>query len=238
VSTDETPTDAGAVTPTASTARRRTRQRWALVVVVLTVAAAVALWPRGGTGGSADDPGAAIVAGQRPVPDLAQLRERAALAPCPGPGPTTEPAAGPGPLAGVQVPCLADGSTVRLASALAGRPVLLNVWSHTCQPCREELPVLQRYAAGPGAVEVLGVQVDGSEQAGLALLTALGVRLPSVTDPDGSLRAALGAPQVLPLTYIVDASGAARLVNPPVVFRSPGEVAETVSRYLTEAAQP
>lgn len=237
MSTDETPADADTAT---CAARRRTAQRWALVAVVLAVAAAVALWPRGGTGGPGDDPGAAIAAGQRPTPDLAQLREGAALAPCPSAGTApagTPPAASRGPLAGVAVPCLADGSTVRLASALAGRAVLLNVWSHTCQPCREELPVLQRYAAEPGAVEVLGVQVDGSEQAGLALLTALGVRLPSVTDPDGTLRAALGAPQVLPLTYVVDPSGAVRLVNPPVVFRSPGEVAETVSRYRNDGTQ-
>ena len=220
--------------------------RWTLVVALLVAASAVALWPRGDAGlggqvqqsGSTSGPGA----GLRSAPDVAKLRQQAALEPCPtaavpaGTASATGGAAAVSPLAGVQVPCLGDGSTVELAPALAGRPVLLNVWSHTCEPCREELPVLQRYAAEPGAVEVLGVQVDGSPQAGLALLTALGVRMPSVSDPDGELRAALGAPQVLPLTYLVDPSGEARMVNPPVVFRSTAEVGDAVRR-LTEAAQ-
>lgn len=227
------------------TGRRGTALRWTLVVAVLVAASAVALWPRGDAGsggqvqpsGSTSGPGA----GLRSAPDVAKLRQQAALEPCPTAGPAgaagaTGGAAAASPLAGVQVPCLGDGSTVDLAPALAGRPVLLNVWSHTCEPCREELPVLQRYAAEPGAVEVLGVQVDGSPQAGLALLTALEVRMPSVSDPDGELRAALGAPQVLPLTYLVDPSGRARMVNPPVVFRSTAEVGDAVRR-LIEAAQ-
>jgi hypothetical protein len=78
---------------------------------------------------------------------------------------------------------------------------------------------------------VLGVQVDGTPQAGLALLTALGVHLPSVTDPDGTLRAALDAPPVLPLSYLVSADGSVRMVNPPVVFGSADEVAAVVQRY-------
>jgi thiol-disulfide isomerase/thioredoxin len=148
------------------------------------------------------------------------------------------PAAPVSALAGVRVPCLGGGEPVDLGPALAGRPVLINVWSHTCEPCREELPVLQRYAAEPDAVEVLGVQVDGSPQAGLALLTLLRVRLPSVSDPDATLRAALAAPPVLPLSYVVDRDGAVRMVNPPVVFHSPSEVGDTVRRYLAETADP
>lgn len=216
------------------TGRRATVLRWVLVIAVLAVAAAVALWPRPGA------PADARQTGQNQVPDLAELRQRAALAACPVAAPGSDPAApavATSPLSAVRVPCLADGSTVELAAALAGRPVLLNVWSHTCEPCREELPVLQRYASEPDAIEVLGVQVEGSAQAGLALLTALGVRLPSVTDPDGALRAALGAPQVLPLTYVVGRDGSVRMVNPPVVFRTPGEVGDTVRQYLSEAAQ-
>jgi thiol-disulfide isomerase/thioredoxin len=165
------------------------------------------------------------------TPDLATLRERAALAPCPAV--TGTPAAGV--LAGVSVPCLGDGGTVPLGAALTGTVTLLNVWSHTCQPCRDELPALQEYADRPGAVGVLGVQVDGPPQAGLAMLTALGLHLPSVTDPDGALRAALAAPQVLPLSYLVSADGSVRMVNPPVVFHSADEVAAAVRQYRAGA---
>jgi thiol-disulfide isomerase/thioredoxin len=197
--------------------------RWTVAVAVLLVAVAVALWPRysGGSAGTGE-------AVPPSVPDLATLRARAALAPCPGAAAATGTA---GVLGGVSVPCLADGATVPLGPALAGRDTLLNLWSHTCEPCRDELPALQEYGARPDAVAVLGVQVDGTPQAGLALLTALGVHLPSVTDPDGTLRAALDAPPVLPLSYLVSADGSVRMVNPPVVFGSADEVAAVVQRY-------
>ena len=263
----------------ARTALRWTVLRWTIALVVLLVAATVALWPRGPAGV------APPLAGPT-APDLVTLRERAALAPCPGtraapnaasgtPAAPSAPNAAPGApsapngafgaagtddaagtaaagaagaagaatpavtpggvLAGVSVPCLGDGATVPLGAALAGRDTLLNVWSHTCEPCRDELPALQEYAARPDAVAVLGVQVDGSPQAGLALLTALGVHLPSVTDQDGTLRAALDAPQVLPLSYLVSPDGSVRMVNPPVVFRSADEVAAAVRRYRAGA---
>jgi thiol-disulfide isomerase/thioredoxin len=199
----------------------RTVLRWALALAVLVLAAAVALWPRD-SGGGLQNPGA-------PPPDLTSLRERAALADCPAPRPGA--AAAGGVLSGIAVPCLGDGGTVAMGTALAGRETLLSLWSHTCAPCRDELPALQEYAARPGAVPVLGVQVDGSPQAGLALLTALGVHLPSVADPDGAVRAALSAPDVLPLAYLVAADGSVRMINPPVVFRSADEVDAVVKQY-------
>ena len=189
-----------------------------VAVAVLLVAGAVALWPRADGTAPATAP---------PPPDLASLREMAALDACPVPGAATAA----GVLSGVEVTCLGTGETVPLGAALAGRETLLNVWSHTCEPCRDELPALQEYAARPDAVRVLGVQVEGSPQAGLAMLTALGIRLPSVSDPDGAVRAALSAPPVLPVSYLVTAGGAVWLVNPPVVFRSADQVADVVRQF-------
>lgn len=219
-----------------------------VALTVLLAATAVALWPLLGPalgqalGSALWSRGTAPEPAAPPAPDLATLRERAALAPCPGtqgpgtqgPGTQGEVAAS-GVLAGVSVPCLGDGGTVPLGAALTGRVTLLNVWSHTCEPCRDELPVLQEYATSPGAVDVLGVQVDGPPQAGLALLTALSVHLPSVTDPDAAVLAALAAPPVLPLSYLVSADGSVRMVNPPVVFRSADEVAAVVQQYRVGA---
>ena len=46
--------------------------------------------------------------------------------------------------------------------AVSGKPMLLNVWATWCEPCRREMPDLQRLAdavAGAG-VEVIGLSVD------------------------------------------------------------------------------
>lgn len=194
-----------------------------VVVVLLAAVAVFAFWPRGDT--RSDEP-AAPQAAMVSDADLAAPRVAAGLAPCPSP--TGAPAAGP--LAGIVVPCLGTPGAVDLGTALAGRTVLLNVWASWCEPCRHELPALAEYAARPGAVAVLGVDVQDDPRAALALLTDLGVRLPSVTDPSDALRSGLDVPPVLPVSFVVRADGTAVRVDPPTPFRDAGEVAAAVER--------
>lgn len=197
-----------------------------VVVVVLVALAVVALWPRGGGEGGPEAPvGPAAVA----VSDaeLAPLRAAAALPPCPAP--TGAPVAD-GPLAGLVVGCLGAPGPVDLGAATAGRTVLINLWGSWCRPCIDELPVLAAYAARPGAVPVLLVDLDDDPRAALRLLADLDLGLPSAVDGGTTVRLALEVPPSLPYTYVVRPDGSATRVDPPTPFRSADEVAAAVAR--------
>ncbi|NLE78552.1 MAG: TlpA family protein disulfide reductase, partial [Rhodococcus sp.] len=94
--------------------------RWSLAALLVVVALVVAMWPRAETdeAGSGQRGGATSSNEQSSVDDaeLAGLRTDAGLADCPQP---EEGSVSGAALAGVSVSCLADVSSVDLASALA-----------------------------------------------------------------------------------------------------------------------
>lgn len=206
--------------------------KWVLTATIVALAAAVALWPRGGS--ESGDTGT--------IPEPARevdpaLRQVSGAAVCP-PGSDSPPA---GPLAGIVLTCLADGAPAA-PGRMTGVPMVLNLWAYWCEPCRTELPLFQQYAdrAGP-AVRVLTVHSDPDEAKALALLAALNedlrhrhrpeLRLPGLQDPDARVRAAANAPNALPITVLIRPDGSiAEYVARP--FRDVTDIADTVAGAL------
>ncbi|MBF6128924.1 redoxin family protein [Nocardia brasiliensis] len=204
--------------------------RWALAGLIAVLALTVALWPRGNRDA---DPATDTARSLGSAGVAEQQRAAAGLAPCPRPAPGAQSA---GPLAGLTLNCLADGSPVELAAALAGKPALLNLWAYWCGPCAQELPYLQQFARRAGnAITVLTVHSDPDEAKAIARLTGLDVKLPGVLDADTRVRTVVGAPAVLPVSVLVRADGSVARVEVRA-FTGVDDIANTVARELGVAA--
>lgn len=205
---------------------RSTRWTIAVLVVVAAIIVALALQLRDTAPSSAPSgPSAGAPQGSG---DLTALRRRADLPPCPPDG------SGPGPqsLRGVTVQCLADGATVDIARAVAGRPVLLNLWAYWCQPCAQELPALAEYQRRVGdRITVITVHQDDDAAAALSRLADWGVRLPTWQDGQRHVASALGVPNVMPTSVILRTDGSvARIL--PRAFASADEIAAAVDQTM------
>jgi thiol-disulfide isomerase/thioredoxin len=126
-----------------------------------------------------------------------------------------------------------DGAQFSL-SEFEGQPFVLNFWATWCEPCRREMPTLQRFARANPDVVMLAVTDprDGQNLADIEQfledyhITAVSIGL----DEFSRLKNNLGVVN-LPMTYVLDAEGILR-------FRHIGEVTEEdLSAYIREAGR-
>lgn len=229
--------------PTRGLAGLSVSARWTIGALVVTVALIVAIWPRGSVAFDPDastepPPGNAVSAGSGDAvsqEELTRARQNAALDSCPVSG-LADPITSP--MAGISLPCLADGRLIEMAGVTAGMPLVLNVWAYWCGPCRKELPVVAEFAAtATGKVQVLTVHgQDGAQDPtrALTMLADIGVRLPAVVDIDAQLARVLRIPRVYPCTVLIRADGSVAAVLPQV-FDTRTELAAAVEKHLEVA---
>src|SRR3954451_11793392 len=89
-----------------------------------------------------------------------------------------------------------------------GKVVVLNVWASWCDPCREEVPLLQKTheAIEPKGGVVLGLDTQDASGKALAFLGKLDATFPSLRDRDRSYGRKLGVTGY-PETFLIDRRG-------------------------------
>ncbi|MFN8523612.1 MAG: TlpA disulfide reductase family protein [Chloroflexota bacterium] len=108
---------------------------------------------------------------------------------------------------------LAGSGDVDLAR-YRGRVVLLNFWATWCTPCKAEMPAIDRIyrAKQASGFEVLGVNLQESEDQVLGFLKEVQVSFPSLLDPTMEVARRYRA-TALPTTFIIDREGIIRYVR-------------------------
>jgi len=145
-------------------------------------------------------------------------------------------AGSPPPLAAVheQANELLDGGAEAFEERLGelkGFPVVVNRWAAWCDPCRREMPHLQRQALKYGKrVAFLGVDVQDNDGNARKFLERYPVPYPSYKDPDLKISAEIGGVSGPPTTAFYDSKGELAYLKQGV-YLSERDLAEDIERY-------
>lgn len=115
------------------------------------------------------------------------------------------------PLVGKPAPAIVGPDLAGRRWTLAdghGRLVWVNFWASNCEPCRTEMPAMQRLAeAHPQDLLILGVDWGESASRVSAFASSYGIRYPIVLDPRLDNYYRWATRDGLPRHYFIDASG-------------------------------
>jgi len=120
-----------------------------------------------------------------------------------------------------------DGQSMQL-SALDGKIRLLNFWATWCEPCRQEMPLLQEYQVRySDQVAILAINNAESDEKVAAFVDKFNLHLPVLLDP-GTKTAELYQVSGFPTTIFIDPQGIIRYRHIGVLNR------DTLEGYLAD----
>jgi thiol-disulfide isomerase/thioredoxin len=105
------------------------------------------------------------------------------------------------------------GTPLKLSS-LRGKVVLVDFWASWCEPCKKELPLLDKLAPKLRArgVEIVAVNIDDDARKAADFLSSHGIHLTVVSDV-GKKIVGTWEPPKMPSSYVVDKGGVVRAVH-------------------------
>ena len=122
-----------------------------------------------------------------------------------------------------------DGSPVTVRNE-NNKPMLVNFWFSTCEPCKREMPALVAAHTKYG-IDIVGINPRDSADAARAFADDFGVDYTLLRDANGAYLTALGV-GTFPMTYLVDGDGT-------IIEQHAGEVKATdLDRMLTPLTVP
>ena len=106
----------------------------------------------------------------------------------------------------LEIQNVSTGDVMTVKDVLQGQPTFITLWSVTCQPCRREMPWLEKIAKEHEEIDVVGIDIGDDINDIKTFTSEIGVTFPMYRDELGDVLSALEVSQV-PVTFAVNAQG-------------------------------